>query len=179
MANERHRRLMQEALEERLTPEARRELLQQLDAEATAEFNRLKHIDSMLRSAPFEHAPQRLAAAILARLAETLKAEHLPRTTGLALALALALVTLLVMPLLIGVGWLVLAALGSAAAMSAALQQIVMVLAVIVGVLMVLIERAQALVAESPQAPALLLALVPIALYGVMRYVNNRDSEAV
>jgi len=179
MANERQRRLMQEALDERLTPEARRELLEQLDAEATAQFNRLRHIDSMLRSAPFEHAPQRLAAAILARVAETLKAEHLPRTTGLALALALALVTLLLLPLLIAAGWLALAALGSAAAMSAVLQQIVMVLAMIVGALAVLIERAQVLVAESPQTPALLLALIPIALYGVMRYMSNRDSEAV
>lgn len=175
MATERHKRLMQEALDENLSPEARRELFQQLDqdAEAAAQFNRLRQVDHILRTAPFERAPERLALAIMARLAKA--AEQLPRTSGLALALALALVTLLMMPLLIVAGWLVLAALGSAAALSSALQQMVTLLALLLGVLEVFIERAQELLTTAPQSAAL-LALIPVALYGLLR--NSRDVDS-
>ncbi len=178
MASERHKRLMQEALDESLTPEARRELFEQLDqdADASAQFNRLRQVDQVLKTAPFEHAPARLALAIMARLAEA--AEHLPRSSGLALALALALVTLLVLPLMIAAGWLVLAALGSAAALSSALQQVVTLLAMVLGVLKVFVERAQELVASSPQSSAL-LALIPLALYGLLRRNKDADSGTV
>jgi len=178
MASTRHKRLMQEALDEGLTPEARRELFEQLDqdADASAQFNRLRQVDQVLKTAPFEHAPARLALAILARLAEA--AEHLPRSSGLALALALALVTLLVLPLLIAAGWLVLAALGSAAALSSALQQVVTLLAMVLGVLKVFVERAQELVTSSPQTSAL-LALIPLALYGLLRKRKDADSGTV
>ena len=179
MANERQKRLMQEALDETLTPEARRQLFAQMDkdADSAAEFKRLRQVDQILRTAPFEHAPERLAAAILARLAETLQSEQFMRTSGMALALALALVTLLVLPLLIAAGWLVLAALGSAAALSSALQQVVMLLAMVLGVLKVLVERAQEFIASSPQSAAL-LALIPVALYGLLRGERDTDSGA-
>lgn len=175
MASERHKRLMQEALDESLSPEARRELFEQLDqdAEVSAQFHRLRQIDRLLRTAPFERAPERLALAIMARLAKA--AEQLPRSSGLALALALAMVTLLLMPLLIAAGWLVLAALGSAATLSSALQQIVTLLAMLLGVLEVFVERAQELLTTSPQSAAL-LALIPLALYGLLR--NRRDADS-
>jgi len=178
MASEREKRLMQEALDESLSAEARRELFEQLDqdADASVQFNRLRQVDHILKTAPFERAPERLALAIMARLAKA--AEHLPRSSGLALALALALVTLLVLPLLIAAGWLVLAALGSAAALSSALQQVVMLLAMVLGVLKVLVERAQEFIASSPQSAAL-LALIPVALYGLLRGERDADSGAM
>jgi hypothetical protein len=179
MATERNKRLMQDALDESLSPEARRELFEQLDTDvdAAANFNRLRRVDQILKSAPMEHAPARLALAIMARLAE-LKAEHLPGTSGLALALALALMTLMLLPLLMAAGWLVLAALGSAAALSSALEQIVALLALVLGVLKVFVEQAQDWLASSPQSSAL-LALIPIALYGLLRRRRDTDSGAV
>lgn len=179
MATEREKRLMQEALDESLSPEARRALFEQLDedVDAAAQFNRLRQVDHILKTAPLEHAPARLALAIMARLAE-LKAEHLPGVSGLALALALALVTLLMLPLLVAAGWLVLAALGSAAVLSTALQQVVTLLALVLGVLKVFVERAQELLAASPQSSAL-LALIPIALFGLLRNRRDADSGAV
>ena len=72
MANERQKRLMQEALETAPPPEGQRELRQHLDrdAESTAEFSRLKQVDALLRTAPFERAPARLALGIMAKLAQ-------------------------------------------------------------------------------------------------------------
>ncbi len=180
MANEQHRRLMQEALDEQLSAEAQHELLKQLDEEpeAAAQYQRLRQVDQLLRSAPLERAPQRLALSIMARLAETLKAkEQLARTSGLATALGLSLVVLLALPLLVASAWLFLSAVGSAAALSSLIQQIVGLLAVLVGILEIFVQNAQIIVAEYPQVPVLLVALVPVALFWLMRYALDQQSD--
>ncbi len=180
MANEQHRRLMQEALDEQLTAEAQHELLKQFDAEpaAAAEYQRLRQVDQLLRTAPMERAPQRLALSIMARLAETLQSkEQLTRNGGLALALGLALVVLVALPLLVASSWLFLSAVGSAAALSSLIQSIVTLLTLLLGMLEVIVLQAQSLIADNPQAPALLVALVPVALAGLLRYLVNQQSN--
>ncbi|MBI5671150.1 MAG: hypothetical protein HZC41_24400 [Chloroflexi bacterium] len=184
MANEQHRRLMQDALDEQLTPEAQHELHQQLSAEpdAAAEFDRLRRVEQLLRSAPMERAPQRLALSIMARLAETLQSkEQLAHTSGLALALALALVVVVALPLLVASAWLFLSAVSSAAALSSLIQSIVTLLTLLMGMMEAFIQQAQTVVADYPQAPALLIVLVPVALVGLMRYLTTQppdDSDA-
>lgn len=184
MANEQHRRLMQEALDERLTPEAQTEFLKQLDEapEAAAEYERLRRVDQLLQTAPMERAPQRLALSIMARLAETLKSkEQLSRTSSLALALGLALVVLVALPLLVASAWLFLSAVGSTAALSGLIQSIVSLLTILMGMLEVMIQQAQTIVGDYPEAPALLIALVPVAMFWLLRYMmkqQNDDTDA-
>lgn len=170
---------MQEALDHELTPDALRELRQQMDEDAgvAAQYNRLRQVDTLLSTAPFERAPQRLAASIMARLAESIKPQQLSRVSGLALALGLALVLLVAFPLLVAASWLFLSAAGSAAALDALIQQVVGVLAVIVGMLEVLVSGAQQVVADYPQAPALLLALIPLALFFLARNTLSKQSN--
>lgn len=180
MANEQHRRLMQEALDERLTPEAQHELQRQLNVEpdAAAEFDRLRQVEQLLRTAPMERAPQRLALSIMARLAETLQSkEQLAHTSGLALALALALVVLVALPLLVASAWLFLSAVGSAAALSSLIHSIVTLLTMLMGMMEVFIMQAQNVVADYPQVPALLIVLVPVALVGLLRYLTSQQAE--
>lgn len=182
MANEQHRRLMQEALDERLTAEAQQNLLRQFDSEpaAAAEYQQLRRVDQLLRTAPMERAPQRLALSIMARLAETLQSkEQLTRTSGLALALGLALVVLVALPLLVASAWLFLSAVGSAAALSSLIHSIVTLLTLLMGMLEVIVLQAQTLIADNPQAPALLVALVPVALVGLLRYLMNSNETEV
>lgn len=184
MANEQHRRLMQEALDEQLSAQAEHELRKQLDQQpdAAAEYQRLRQVDHLLRTAPFERAPQRLALSIMARLAETLKSkEQLARTSGLALALGLALVVLVALPLLVASAWLFLSAVGSTAALASLIHQIVNLLGLLIGMLEVFSQQAQTIVAEYPHAPVLLITLVPVALYWLMRYALKQqpdDSDA-
>ncbi len=180
MANERHRRLMQEALDQDLSPENQQELMRRLDQEpdAAAQYSRLRRVDDMLRSAPFEQAPARLALSIMARLAEELKArEQLLRTSGLALAVALALVTLVMLPLLAAAAWLFLSAVGSASALAALIQQVAGMLALLAGALDAFVQGAQSLIADSPQSAALLLALIPAAIYWLMRRRGEPTSD--
>jgi hypothetical protein len=182
MAKEQLRQQMQEALDANLSADAIRDLRRQLDddAEVSAEFNRLRQVDKMLKEAPFERAPKHLAMEIMARLAEAMKPENLSRTSGLAMALGLALVMLVAVPLLVSAIGLFLYAAGSAAALSAVLQQIINLLAAVMSMLEVFMKGAQDVLSNS-QAPALLMALIPITGYWMLKFAQEqyeRDSES-
>lgn len=170
MANERNRRLMQEALDETLSPDARQQLFEQLNQnpDESAEFSRLRQVDAVLKTAPFEHAPKRLALSIMARLAEGIKKQ--PGVSGLALTLALALVTLVATPLLLAAGWMVLNVIASTALPGEILKQLVNLLTVLVNVIQVFINEAQNIVTTNPQAPALAAAVVALAVGGLAGY---------
>lgn len=181
MANERQRRLMQEALDDALTSEGLQELYSRLDQDASgsAEFNRLRQVDKVLRTAPFERAPETLALKIMARLAEGLNPQQLARSSGLALALGLALVTLMLMPLMAGVGWLILNTMGNAAALNAVIGQLVGVLTAVMNTLEAMIEGAQAMLQTYPEVPLIMLTTIPIAMFWLFRVAldSRQDHE--
>lgn len=180
MANERQRRLMQEALDGRLSSEAMQELYARIDRnpDEAADFHKLKQVDQLLRAAPMERAPQGLALKIMARLAEGLQPEQLKRTSGLALAIGLALVTLLLTPLLAGLGWLLLSAIGNAGVLSSLIGQVVTLLGMVMNTLDALVQGAKAVLETYPEAPALMIALIPIALFWLVRFAwQSRNLE--
>jgi hypothetical protein len=181
MANEQLRQQMQEALDASLSAEAYQQLRKQLDDDpnGSAEFNRLRQVDKMLKDAPFERAPRHLALEIMARLAEAMKPENLSRNSGLALALGLSLVMLVAVPLLVSAIGLFLYAAGSAAALSAVLHHIINLLAAVMSMLEVFMQGAQDVLSNS-QAPALLMALIPITGYWMLKFAQDkyeRDRE--
>lgn len=171
MANERQRRLMQEAVDKTLPQETLHEFYQQLDRSPrdSAEFQRLRQVDRMLRTAPMERAPQGLALNIMARLMEGLQPDHL-RTSGLALAIGLALVTLFLMPLLGVIGWMLVNAVGSASALTVLIQQIIRVLGIVMTSLGTLVQGAQDILLNYPVAPVLMVSLIPIAAFWLLRF---------
>lgn len=172
MANNRQKRLMQEALDDNLTPEARHELQKHLgrDMESAETFDRLQQVDRMLRTAPHERAPRELAMKIMQRLAQVVKPQQLSRLSGLALALSLSLVALVMMPLLIGLGWLVLSVIGSAAGLSSLIQQVVNLLAFGIVALEVFVQQVQDFLAANPEVPLVMVALIPVSLFWLLRF---------
>jgi hypothetical protein len=180
MADERQRQLMQEALDQSLAPELLEKLRQQLDgdAEGSQQFNRLKRVDDMLRSAPHERAPARLALSIMAKLAQTMNPRQLSSSSSAAVALGLAMVVMVALPVLTVAISLFLSAMGSAAALNAILQQIANLLALVVGMLDALVEGAQSILQSYPQAPLLILSVTPIILYWLLKAVEgDKDNE--
>jgi anti-sigma factor RsiW len=180
MANERQKQLMQEALDETLSPELRDELFAHLgqdtrDAEA---FDRLKQVDRMLRTAPHERAPRSLAMNIMAKLAESLNPQQLSRISGLALALGLSLIAAIMLPLLVAAGWLILSAMGNAAALSSAVSQMVALLSVAMTLLESVIQQIQAFITANPGLPALMILLIPASVLWLWRYLpRNRPAN--
>jgi hypothetical protein len=171
---------MQEALDKNLSAEALNDLYTQIDQSPTetAEFHRLKQVDRMLRAAPYERAPQGLALRIMARLAEGLQPEQFRRSSGLALALGLALVTLVLTPLLAALGLLILNVITSATALGSLISQIINLLAVVMNSLDSLVYGAQQMLKAYPEAPVLMITLIPIALFWLARFAWQNREEA-
>ncbi len=172
MANERQKRLMQEALDENLTSDALDELQHQLnqDMSAADTFDRLQQVDRMMRNAPHERAPQRLAMNIMARLAQTIKPQQLSRLSGLALALSLSLVALVMMPLLLGIAWFMLSLIGSATALNGLIQGVVTLLAFGMASLEWFVLQVQTFLSANPEVPLFMVALIPISLLWLVRF---------
>lgn len=179
MADERQRQLMQEALDQALSPELLEKLRQQLDddAQGSQQFNRLKKVDDMLRAAPHERAPARLALGIMAKLAQTMNPRQLSTASSSAVALGLALVVLVALPVLTVAISMFLSAIGSAAALNAILQQIANLLALVVGMLDALVEGAQSVLQDYPQAPLLIISVVPIMLFWLLKSVEQEKDK--
>ena len=179
MANERQKRLMQQALDDQLEVESRQPLFRELeeDADTSAEFRRLREVDRLLQSAPFERAPKTLALSIMAKLAEGLKQPQLSQLSGLALALALSVMTLVMIPLLVGVSTLFLNAVGSAAALNGLLQVVGRMLALVIAGLDTLVASAQGLLETYPQTPALMITLVPVLIFWVVRLSRRAPTD--
>lgn len=131
----------------------------------------------MLRSAPHERAPQRMAMAIMARLAEAVDARQLPRVSGLALALGLALAAAALLPALLAAGWLLMSALGSATLLAAALQQVAGLMAVGIAVAEQAVLAVQTLLAANTEAVLLLVAAVPVSLLWLLRFAPRVRAE--
>jgi hypothetical protein len=180
MADERHQRLMQEALDERLSAEAMQQFREQLalDEDTLVEFDRLLRVDRLLSSAPVERAPARLALSIMAQIARGVQTEQ-PMTTAssLAVALGLSLVIIVTLPVLVAAVTLFLTAAGSAAALAAIIQAIAHLMAIVVAILEILVQGAQSVLATYPQAPLLLISVTPIIAFWLLRVVQNDQVE--
>lgn len=176
----RQNRLMQEALDKNLPAEELSELYAQIDQSPAdaAEFQRLKQVDRMLHAAPFERAPQGLALRIMARLAEGLQPEQLRRSSGLALALGLALVTLVLTPLLAALGLAILNVITSATALNTLIGQVINLVAVVLNSLDSVVQGAQEVLKAYPEAPVLMMTLIPVALFWLGRFAWQNREEA-
>jgi hypothetical protein len=182
-SNERKRLLMQQALDAALSPELRQELdsLLESDQEEAAHFSRLKQVDALLSAAPFERAPQRLAVTIMARLAQTVteaqQMQEEPELNEATLQVAMTLVTVATLPLLVGASWLLLNALSSAELLESVLHQITLLLILVIDVMKVMIEEAQALFASNPEAAIALLALIPLTLLTIVKEILGENDK--
>jgi hypothetical protein len=179
MANDRRQRLMQDALDDRLSPDALQHLYEQLDSDPddADAFSRLRDADRLLKHAPHERAPQSLALRIMAQIAE-LQPAALTRTTGAALALALALVALLLAPLVAAASWLLINALTNPSGMSVLLQVALNAIASLLQALQSLVLSAQSWIANSVALPMALVALLPAGVIALWRLAISSPRTA-
>lgn len=175
MANDRHRQLMQMALDGMLSDEEREELFGHLeeDKRSTREFNRLKRVDDVFRTAPHERAPQRLAATIMARLAASIEAEARAKMnfdqfelTAMQeiMTVSISLVSVVTMPMLIGASWMILHAADNPDRLDAAFQQVVASMLISIEMIDVFLDKAMEVAAEDPEMALALLSLMPETL---------------
>ncbi len=195
MASDKHRRLMQESLDQILSEEAQQELFAQLntDQDTVAEYNQLHRVHNLLQNAPQERAPRRLAATIMARIAQGLEmqvsldanphAEASPEAAQQVLisreiiALALNLVTVATMPLLVAASWMVIHAQADPALLTQVLQQIVALVLLVLKIMEVFLEQAQKLAEDDPETAMAVLALLPVTMLAIVRYMLSEQPD--
>lgn len=187
MTSEKQRRLMQEALDELLPQDLQQELDSYLDQDRDieSEFNQLRRVHNMLQAAPYERAPRRLAATIMARLAEGVKAgtQHQTQSSPYVhisqeiISVALALVTVATMPLLIAASWMVINAMADPALLTMVLYQIVGLLLMVLEVMEVFLDKAQEVAKNDPQMAMGLLSLIPVTLLTIVRYLLDDPQD--
>lgn len=181
MADERLSRLMQESLDGELSPKETQEMFTLLDEdeEEAANYDRLKAVDEMLASVPMERAPERLAVTIMARLAQSLEtqalARQIPEPTQQALMLSLSLVSMVMMPMMVAASWQVVYGLRSPQVLNEVVYQMIALLTMVLDSLEMLMEEAQSLVHDDPEAAALAMALVPVVLMGILDYIEENE----
>lgn len=193
MSNEKHRRMMQESLDQILPEDAQRELFAYLneDQDSGAEYNRLNRVHQLLESAPHERAPRRLAATIMARIAEGLEMQVSLETdmqmdaqtqqelliSREVIALALNLVAVSTMPLLVAASWMVIHAQADPALLTQVLQQIVALTLLVLKIIEVFLQEAEQLAESDPETAMAILALLPVTMLAIVRYLLSEQTK--
>jgi hypothetical protein len=173
MTDERKQRQMQEALDATLSPDAYRDLMQdmQQDTEAATDYQKLQSVDGMLKEARTQPrpAPNLLAQRIMAKVA---KPESLPVAqplkSGRALAISLATLAIVGFPILVGISLAILSVFGTGSALSGFALTIVGAAVALYAGWEALVTNAVNLVILYPIVFALLL-LIPLAGFGLRR----------
>jgi anti-sigma factor RsiW len=191
MANEQRRQQMQHALDGVLSPQEKVDLARHIerDPEDAGYFDKLQRVDALLRAAPHERAPQRLALTIMARIGETvrqqqaqqLQADYDPELYEAALQVAMQMVTVATLPLMIGASYLLLNAAADPSVLDPVLQEVAALMILVIDVMKVMLEEAQETYAEDPEAALALLALIPVTLLELVKqvlgYGDDEDGE--
>ena len=170
---------MQEAIDGQLPDEMARQLFDRLarDQTAAGEYDRLQRVDALFRRASHRRAPARLAATIMARLAEHVEAEtqldDLPPETQKALMLSLSASMLAMMPLMEAAAWLVLHAQRDPKLLGEVMIRTIGWMSLVTDALILLLEDAENLARSQPEVAAAALALTPYMLVSLLDYLDE------
>lgn len=187
MTDNRRLQLMQEALDENLSPEEENELYNRLqdEPETAEQFDKLQQVENLLRTAPHERAPERLALTIMARIAQVaqqgqLAAELEGEPDELQQAMmqvALSLVTVSTMPLLVGTSWMLLHARTDPKKLDYVFEEVATFYLLVIDVMKVMLEEAEAAYSENPEAALAMLSLMPVTLLELVKVVLEVEED--
>ncbi len=171
--------MMQEALDGQLSEGMARKLVDILgsDQSAAHEFERLQHVDDLLKRAPHQRAPARLAVTIMARVVERMRAESqyadLPPETQRVMMLCLSAAMMAMMPMMEAASWLVLNARRDPELLSDVMIETIGWMSLVTDALILLLEDAENLARTEPEVATATLALTPYLLSVMLDYLDE------
>ena len=175
----RQQEMMQEALDGQLSEDMARKLVDLLgsDQSAAVEFQRLQQVDLLLKRAPQQRAPARLAATIMARVAQRVQAEtaiaDLPPETQRIMMLSLSAAMMAMMPMMEAASWLVLNARRDPELLSDVMIETIGWVSLVTDALILLLEDAENLARTDPDVAKATLALTPYMLSVMLDYLED------
>ena len=171
--------LMQDAIDGQLTEDMARKLVDILgsDRSAAREYDRLQRVDSLLKRAPQQRAPARLAATIMARLAQRVQAEtalaDLPAETQQVMMLCLSASMMAMMPMMEAASWLVLNAQRDPKLLSKVMIETIGWMTLVTDALIQLLDDAENRARNEPEIATATLALTPYLLRSALDYLDE------
>ena len=171
--------LMQEALDGQLSEEMTSRLVDMLsrDQSAAREYDQLRQVDALLKRAPHQRAPARLAATIMARVAQKVQAEteraDLPPETQRLMMLSLSAAMMAMMPMMEAASWLVLNAQRDPELLGDIMLETIAWMSLVTDALILLLEDAESLARTEPDVAKATLALTPYLLSSILDYLDD------
>ncbi len=171
--------MIQAALDGQLSEEMAQRLVAVLerDAGAAQEYSRLQRIDALLRRAPHERAPARLAATVMARVAARVEAEaqlaDLPEETQRVMMLFLSAAMMAMMPMMEAAFWLVLNARRDPEVLSDVMIETISWMSLATDALIQLLEDAERRARNEPVVATATLALTPYVLSCMLDFLDE------
>ncbi len=171
--------MMQEALDGQLSDEMARQLLEKLSSDqgAAREFGRLRRVDALLKRAPHQRAPARLAATIMARVAERVQTEteksDLSPEMQRVIMLSLSAAMMAMMPMMEAASWLVLNARRDPELLGDVMIETIGWMTLVTKALIQLLDDAENLARSEPEIAAATLALTPYLLSTILDYLDE------
>ena len=171
--------MMQAAIDGQLSAEMTAQLVAALerDSSAARDYSRLQRIDALLRRAPNERAPARLAATIMARVAARVEAEaqlaDLPAETQRVMMLFLSAAMMAMMPMMEAAFWLVLHARRDPELLGDVMVETISWMTLATDALIQLLDDAERRAQEEPAVAAATLALTPYVLSCMLDYLDE------
>lgn len=177
--NQQRHELMQEAIDGQLSEDLSQQLFSLLerDQEAAQEYDRLQKVDSLFKRAPHRRAPARLAATIMARLAERIETEtkldSMPDAAQQVMMMSMTASIMSMMPMMEAASWLVLNAHRDPKLLGDVMVQTVGLMSIVTDALIVLLEDAENLARTDPEVATATLALTPYMMSSVLDYLEE------
>lgn len=171
--------MMQEALDGPLPDEMARKLLHIMgnDRSAAQHYDRLQRVDTLLKHAPQRRAPARLAATIMARLAQRMRAEtalsDLPPETQQLMMWSLSAAMMATMPMMEAATWLVLHAQYEPEVLSEVMLQTISLMTLLTEAMVLLLQDAEDLAKTQPHLATATLALAPYMLSSILDHLGD------
>ncbi len=171
--------MMQAAIDGQLSDDMAAKLVEMIsrDQAAAREFGKLRQIDALLKRAPSKRAPARLAATIMARVAERMQAEtamsDMSPEMQRVMMLSLSAAMMAMMPMMEAASWLVLHARRDPELLSDVMLETIGWMTLVTNALIQLLEDAENLARSEPEVAAATLALTPYMLSTMLDYLGE------
>lgn len=175
--------MMQEALDGQLSEDLTDQLHDILnrDTQAAKEFDRLQKVDNLLKRAPHRRAPARLAATIMARLADKVEKEtqmeNLPDGAQQVMMMSMTVAMMSMMPMMEAASWLVLNAQRDPDLLGDVMVQTIGLMSIMTDAMIILLEDAESLARTDPQVATATLALTPYMMHSILDYIEDMMDE--
>mgnify|MGYP006977755577 CR=1 FL=1 len=177
--NQQRNEMMQESIDGQLSEDLSQQLFTILerDQEAAKEYDRLQQVDSLFKRAPHRRAPSRLAATIMARVAERIEAEAkldaLPDAAQQVMMMSMTISIMTMMPMMEAATWLVLNAHRDPELLGDVMIHTIGLMSMVTDALIVLVEDAETLAKTDPEVATATLALTPYMLNSILDYLEE------